>query len=161
MLSNKDGEHKMEKRSWTLPIMVLVAASFFLAAVNFKQPVKQIDPAVLATLVKTDTQAGNGAEATTGKRVSVHYTGWLYEDAATNHRGAKFDSSLDRKNPLEFLLGDGKVIAGWDHGVQGMKVGGKRNLIIPSEMAYGKSGISGVIPPNAQLVFEVELMGVR
>ncbi len=151
----------MEKRSWTLPIMVLVAAGFFLVAINYKQTIKQIDPAVLSTLLKTDIKPGNGDEATTGKRISVHYTGWLYEEAAANYRGLKFDSSLDRNKPLEFLLGDGQVIAGWEHGMQGMKVGGKRILIIPPALAYGKSGIGGVIPPNSQLVFEVELMGVR
>ncbi len=151
----------MEKRSWTLPIMVLIAASFFVAAVNFKQPAKPIDPTVLASLVKTDIKPGNGEVAITGKSISVHYTGWLYEEAAANHRGLKFDSSYDRNSPLEFLLGTGQVIAGWEHGMQGMKVGGKRHLIIPAEMAYGKSGISGVIPPNSQLVFEVELMAVR
>ncbi len=161
MSSNKDEKHKMEKRSWVLPMMVLVAASFFVAAINYKQPAKAIDPAVLATLVKTDIKPGNGDEAIAGKRISVHYTGWLYEEAAANYRGLKFDSSFDRNQPLEFLLGDGQVILGWEHGMQGMKVGGKRILIIPAEMAYGKKGVSGVIPPNSQLVFEVELTAVR
>ncbi len=151
----------MKKRTWALPMMVLLAAGFYLWAVTTKQPAKEIDQAVLATLVKTDIKPGNGDEATAGKRISVHYTGWLYEEAAVNYRGLKFDSSFDRNQPLEFLLGEGQVIAGWEHGMLGMKVGGKRILIIPAEMAYGKKGISGVIPPNSQLVFEVELMGVR
>lgn len=151
----------MEKKMWMLPMAVLVAAGFYLVVVSTKQPVKAIDPAVLATLVKTDIKPGDGDEAITGKKISVHYTGWLYEEAASNHRGLKFDSSLDRQQPLEYVLGEGQVIAGWDHGMQGMKVGGKRNLIIPPALAYGKSGINGVIPPNAQLVFEVELIGVQ
>jgi FKBP-type peptidyl-prolyl cis-trans isomerase FkpA len=97
---------------------------------------------------------GNGTEATAGKMVSVHYTGWL-----TN--GKKFDSSLDRNDPFEFQLGAGYVIQGWDQGVQGMKIGGKRKLTIPSHLGYGARGAGGAIPPNATLVFEVELLGVR
>ena len=150
----------MEKRYW-LPIMVMVAAAFYLVAITMKQPIKPVDPAVLATLVKTDIKTGSGDEAISGKRISVNYTGWLYDESAPNNRGAKFDSSLDRKIPLEFKLGEGQVIAGWEHGLQGMKVGGQRLLIIPAELAYGKSGFSSVIPPNAKLVFEVELMSVR
>jgi FKBP-type peptidyl-prolyl cis-trans isomerase len=100
-----------------------------------------------------DLQVGTGAEAVSGKRVSVHYTGWL-----TN--GKKFDSSLDRGQPFQFRLGAGEVIQGWDKGVAGMKVGGKRKLTIPPELGYGARGAGGVIPPNATLVFEVELLGV-
>ena len=150
----------MEKRYW-LPIMVMVAAAFYLVAITMKQPIKPVDPAVLATLVKTDIKTGSGDEAISGKRISVNYTGWLYDESAPNNRGVKFDSSLDRKIPLEFKLGEGQVIAGWEHGMQGMKVGGQRLLIIPAELAYGKSGFSSVIPPNSKLVFEVELMSVR
>ena len=101
----------------------------------------------------TDIEVGNGAEATSGNKVQVHYTGWL-----TN--GDKFDSSLDRGTPFEFTLGRGMVIKGWDQGVQGMKVGGKRKLEIPPELGYGARGAGGLIPPNATLVFEVELLGV-
>ena len=97
---------------------------------------------------------GTGAEAVPGKRVKVHYTGWL-----TN--GKKFDSSKDRGEPFEFGLGAREVISGWDEGVKGMKVGGKRKLTIPPEMGYGARGAGGAIPPNATLVFEVELLGVR
>ena len=100
-----------------------------------------------------DLQVGSGAEATAGQQVSVHYTGWL-----TN--GTKFDSSLDRGSPFQFELGAGRVIKGWDDGVAGMKVGGKRKLTIPPELGYGARGAGGVIPPNATLVFEVELLGV-
>ena len=104
-------------------------------------------------LISEDLVVGNGATATAGQKVTVHYTGWL-----TN--GTKFDSSHDRRDPFVFSLGKGQVIKGWDQGVQGMKVGGKRKLTIPPEMGYGSRGAGGVIPPNATLVFEVELLGV-
>ncbi len=107
-----------------------------------------------------DTQAGTGAEAAKGQRVAVHYTGWLHDPAAANGRGRKFDSSKDRGDPFRFELGAGNVIRGWDEGVQGMKVGGTRVLQIPAELGYGARGAGGVIPPNATLVFEVELLSV-
>src|SRR6266849_2648330 len=106
----------------------------------------------------TDTTVGTGAEATKGHKVSVHYTGWLYNN---NQKGAKFDSSLDRGQPFGFSLGAQQVIRGWDEGVAGMKVGGKRTLIIPPDLAYGTRGAGGVIPPNATLMFDVELLGVQ
>ncbi|MEY3272080.1 MAG: hypothetical protein RLZZ341_981 [Pseudomonadota bacterium] len=107
-----------------------------------------------------DTVVGTGAEASAGQRVRVHYTGWLHDPAAANQRGRKFDSSKDRGQPFSFGLGRGEVIRGWDEGVQGMKVGGTRVLTIPPEMGYGARGAGGVIPPNATLVFEVELLAV-
>ncbi len=106
----------------------------------------------------TDTVVGSGAEAKPGQDVTVHYTGWLYNDG---QQGAKFDSSLDRGQPFSFPLGAGHVIKGWDQGFAGMKVGGKRTLIIPPEMGYGARGAGGVIPPNATLKFDVELLGVN
>lgn len=115
----------------------------------------------VAELVKTDVVVGEGAEATAGKTVSVHYTGWLYDEAAPDHKGKKFDSSRDRGEPFDFTLGAGQVIKGWDQGVTGMKVGGQRTLIIPPGLGYGSLGAGGVIPPNATLVFDVELLGVR
>jgi FKBP-type peptidyl-prolyl cis-trans isomerase FkpA len=105
----------------------------------------------------TDDIIGSGTEATSGAHVSVHYTGWLFNDGV---QGGKFDSSKDRNDPFEFSLGGGQVIRGWDEGVQGMKVGGKRTLIIPPELGYGARGAGGVIPPNATLKFEVELLAV-
>ncbi len=105
----------------------------------------------------TDTQVGTGAEAQPGRTVTVHYTGWLYNDG---QQGAKFDSSRDRGDPFQFPLGAGHVIQGWDRGVAGMKVGGQRSLIIPPDMGYGARGAGGVIPPNATLKFDVELLGV-
>jgi FKBP-type peptidyl-prolyl cis-trans isomerase FkpA len=107
-----------------------------------------------------DTVVGSGADAVAGHRVKVHYTGWLYDPTADKSRGKKFDSSKDRGQPFSFGLGGGEVIRGWDEGVQGMKVGGTRVLTIPPEMGYGARGAGGVIPPNATLVFEVELLGV-
>jgi FKBP-type peptidyl-prolyl cis-trans isomerase len=106
----------------------------------------------------TDTKTGDGASAAPGNKVSVHYTGWLYNNGA---KGAKFDSSVDRGQPFQFTLGAHQVIAGWDEGVAGMKVGGKRTLIIPPELGYGARGAGGVIPPNATLMFDVELLGVQ
>ncbi len=114
----------------------------------------------MTELQKIDVKQGTGAEAASGKRVRVHYTGWLYDAAAPDHHGRKFDSSLDRGQPFGFVLGAGQVIRGWDEGVAGMKVGGKRTLIIPPEMGYGARGAGGVIPPNATLVFDVELLQV-
>ena len=102
-----------------------------------------------------DTVVGSGATAMPGDQVSVHYTGWLYAD---DTKGAKFDSSKDRGTPFEFALGGGQVIRGWDEGVQGMQVGGSRTLVIPPALGYGARGAGGVIPPNATLLFEVELL---
>jgi FKBP-type peptidyl-prolyl cis-trans isomerase len=108
----------------------------------------------MSELIIEDLTAGSGDEAKAGKTVVVHYTGWLTD-------GTKFDSSKDRNEPFDFSLGAGHVIKGWDQGVAGMKVGGKRKLTIPPEMGYGSRGAGGVIPPNATLVFEVELLGIR
>jgi FKBP-type peptidyl-prolyl cis-trans isomerase len=102
-----------------------------------------------------DTVVGNGNRAEAGRNVSVHYTGWLYDDGT---KGAKFDSSKDRNDPFEFELGGGMVIRGWDEGVQGMQEGGTRVLVIPAALGYGARGAGGVIPPNATLLFEVELL---
>ncbi|HEX3952439.1 MAG TPA: FKBP-type peptidyl-prolyl cis-trans isomerase [Stellaceae bacterium] len=106
----------------------------------------------------TDSKIGTGAEATPGHKVDVHYTGWLYTDG---QKGKKFDSSVDRGEPFSFSLGAHQVIRGWDEGVAGMKVGGKRTLIIPPDLGYGARGAGGVIPPGATLMFDVELLGVN
>jgi FKBP-type peptidyl-prolyl cis-trans isomerase len=105
-----------------------------------------------------DTQVGTGAVAAAGKTCVMHYTGWLWTDGA---KGTKFDSSKDHGSPFSFGLGQGQVISGWDEGVAGMKVGGKRTLLIPSALGYGARGAGGVIPPNATLLFEVELLDLR
>ena len=106
----------------------------------------------------TDTQAGTGATPKTGQICVMHYTGWLYENG---QKGKKFDSSVDRNEPFEFTIGQRQVIGGWDEGVATMKVGGKRTLIIPPALGYGARGAGGLIPPNATLIFEVELLGVK
>ena len=109
-------------------------------------------------LTFTDTVAGTGDSPKSGQTCVMHYTGWLYNDAT---KGAKFDSSVDRGKPFEFTIGVGQVIKGWDEGVSTMKVGGKRTLIIPPALGYGASGAGAAIPPNATLLFEVELLGVK
>jgi FKBP-type peptidyl-prolyl cis-trans isomerase FkpA len=106
----------------------------------------------------TDTEVGTGATAAAGQQVSVHYTGWLFNDGV---QGGKFDSSKDRGQPFEFNLGAGMVIKGWDEGVAGMQIGGKRTLIIPAALGYGARGAGGAIPPNATLKFDVELLALR
>lgn len=117
--------------------------------------------------IKQDTKIGSGEEAAVGKMVEVHYTGWLYDASAADKKGERFDSSRDRGVPFSFLVGSGRVIKGWDRGVIGMKVGGQRTLIIPPQLAYGSEGRGavppnvGAIPPNATLIFEVELLGLR
>ena len=113
-------------------------------------------------LIVTDTKVGTGKEASTGATVYMHYTGWLYRPLAKNMHGKQFDSSIPRGEPLDFVLGAGRVIKGWDQGIQGMKVGGKRTLIIPSELAYGSRPAPGSgIPPNSALIFDVELVDVK
>lgn len=112
-------------------------------------------------LQKIDTVVGDGREAEIGFNVTVHYTGWLYDENAEDKKGTKFDSSKDRGQPFKFDLGAGQVIQGWDQGFEGMKIGGQRTLIIPSEMGYGARGAGGVIPPNADLIFDVELLDVK
>ncbi len=108
---------------------------------------------------QTDTVVGTGPIAAAKDQISVHYTGWLYQSDATNLHGPKFDSSVDRGTPFSFTLGTGDVIAGWDKGVVGMQVGGKRTLVLPSNLAYGSAG-QGAIPPNAGLIFDIELLSV-
>jgi peptidylprolyl isomerase len=147
----------------------MFAARIFCAALVCAAPVFA-PPALIATVAAAaevttpsglridDTLEGKGAPAQPGQTVTVHYTGWLYVDGK---KGAKFDSSRDRGEPFAFTLGKGDVIKGWDEGVANMRVGGKRTLIIPAALGYGASGAGGVIPPNAALIFDVELLGVK
>jgi len=140
-----------------LPSLALLC-SLFLVACNESAP---WPGGSVAGLERIDEVIGEGAEATPGSKVSVHYTGWLYDERVPEKRSRKFDSSLDRGQPFSFVLGAGQVIRGWDDGVAGMRVGGKRTLLIPSELGYGSRGAGRVIPPNASLVFEVELLDVE
>lgn len=161
------------KTTTLLALAVTLSSSVFMAACSDKTaPATTTAAAASASspqttdikmvdLVKTDVKVGDGTEATAGKMVSVHYTGWLYDEAAADKHGKKFDSSRDRGQPFQFPLGGGQVIKGWDQGVVGMKIGGQRTLVIPAEMGYGARGAGGVIPPNATLVFDVELLGVN
>jgi FKBP-type peptidyl-prolyl cis-trans isomerase len=123
----------------------------------------QLAPATVgvAQLQVTDLVVGSGAEAVAGSRVTVHYSGWLYDPSQPDAKGRPFDSSRESGRPFTFALGAGQVIAGWDRGVQGMKAGGQRRLVIPHDLAYGERGAGGVIPPRATLVFDVELLDVR
>ena len=115
----------------------------------------------ITQLQKIDRVSGNGTVARDGDVVQVNYTGWLYDAAAKDHRGKEFDSSLDGGEPIDFTLGAGEVIQGWDQGIRGMRVGGKRTLIIPARLAYGSRGAGDAVPPDATLVFDVDLVGVR
>jgi len=137
---------------------LILLASFLLAllaqALLAQMPPVEGASGELAAIRYIDTKTGDGAPYATGKHLTVHYTGWLRD-------GTKFDSSVDRNQPFEFPLGGGRVIKGWDEGVAGMKVGGQRTLVIPPQMAYGERGAGGVIPPNATLIFDVELLEVK
>ncbi len=114
-----------------------------------------------AELQIIENQEGSGEAIAPGSVAVVHYTGWLHDPEQSEGKGRKFDSSVDRGQPFRFPLGAGRVIKGWDQGVAGMKVGGKRRLIVPAELAYGARGAGGVIPPNATLVFDVELLEIQ
>jgi peptidylprolyl isomerase len=142
----------------------LAGAALALAIIAVSTPVGRSDAAdnkvneMPDGLKYTDTKTGDGATVHSGNKVSVHYTGWLSDNGA---KGKKFDSSVDRGQPFQFTLGAKQVIAGWDEGVAGMKVGGKRTLTIPPELGYGSRGAPGAIPPNATLIFDVELLQVQ
>jgi len=137
--------------------LVMVSAAVFVAAPAMAQaPGKTMTTS--SGLQITDSKVGTGATPKAGQTAVVHYTGWLYQDGA---KGKKFDSSVDRGQPFEFPLGQRRVIGGWDEGVATMKVGGKRTLIIPPELGYGARGAGGVIPPNATLIFDIELLDLK
>jgi len=155
----------MQSRRTALAVALAFAATAPMAGAQAPAPTpapkaSKMD-AIVTELKKIDTVQGTGAEAVRGKQAVVHYTGWLYDPNRPDGKGAKFDSSVDRKQTFGFKLGGGEVIRGWDEGVVGMKVGGKRTLIIPPDMGYGARGAGGVIPPNATLLFDVELVVVR
>lgn len=144
-----------------LPLTLVLLTALISTAACSEQATSRTETNNVSKLITTDVKIGNGVEATAGKRVTVHYTGWLFDAAAKDYKGRKFDSSRDRNEPFVFPLGAGHVIKGWDVGVEGMKVGGERTLIIPANMGYGSRGAGGVIPPDATLVFDVELLGVN
>src|SRR4051794_4982245 len=142
-------------------VFSLLTASAVILSTSFEPAMAQSAGKPMTTasgLQITDSKVGTGATPKPGQTCVMHYTGWLYENGV---KGKKFDSSLDRNQPFEFPIGQRKVIAGWDEGVSTMKVGGKRTLIIPPQLGYGARGAGGVIPPNATLMFEVELLDVK
>ena len=154
----------MNKNIITLLAVISISAGINGCGSNSQKEAKSVIVAVPATepaFQKIDAVVGSGDVATKGQTVTVHYTGWLFDPSASNNKGEKFDSSVDRGKPFNFPLGAGRVIKGWDEGVAGMKIGGKRTLIIPSEMGYGARGAGSKIPPNATLLFDVELLNLK
>ena len=137
-------------------MMSFTSLSFAIEIVN--QEKDKMQEKGITELIITDNKVGDGREAEKGLTVTVHYTGWLYENG---EKTTKFDSSVDRREPFSFVLGVGQVIKGWDNGVSGMQVGGSRTIIIPSDMGYGSRGAGSVIPPNSDLIFEVELIEIQ
>jgi FKBP-type peptidyl-prolyl cis-trans isomerase len=151
----------MMKRILFFPLALLLAAGIFSTTAYAEKAATKKEAIDITKLVKTDHKLGTGDKAAAGREVAVHYTGWLYDASAKDNKGKKFDSSRDRGAPIEFQLGARMVIDGWEQGIEGMKVGGQRTLIIPPHLGYGAEGAPGAIPPNATLIFDVELMGVR
>jgi FKBP-type peptidyl-prolyl cis-trans isomerase FkpA len=142
--------------------LALALAMPWMAGCGPSQPASQAAPEDQVTELQVqDLVVGQGAEATPGSNVIVHYSGWLYDHAAPDHKGKPFDSSRESGRPFGFALGARQVIAGWDQGVAGMRVGGQRRLVIPAALGYGDRGAGGVIPPGATLVFDVELLDVQ
>lgn len=145
-------------------VLTLAVAALLLSAC--KQETPQSTPATvrapaIVELVQTDVAVGEGASVAAGQTAVVHYTGWLYDPAAPQHRGTKFDSSRDKGQPFRFVVGAGRVIKGWDEGVAGMAVGGRRELVVPAHLGYGESGAGDVIAPGATLLFDVELLAIE
>lgn len=150
--------------AWALLLAVtgiVVAATFLPRLFASDQAASPVEESAMSELIKQDLEPGAGVEITNGQTAIVHYTGWLHDPARPEGKGRKFDSSHDHGDTFAFTVGGGEVIRGWDLGVAGMRVGGKRRLIIPAELGYGARGAGGVIPGGATLVFDVELMGIR
>lgn len=144
-----------------LPALLLAALPLAACSAADPPPADPPKETAAVSVAITDLKEGSGPAVAAGQTAVVHYTGWLYATGAPDHKGQKFDSSRDHGQPFAFRIGAGDVIAGWDQGVAGMKVGGQRRLVIPPELGYGSRGAGGVIPPGATLVFDVELVGIR
>ncbi len=152
------------------PVLSLVIAMTLLTACSREQPAPEPQAqaeetkaaaAPITELQRIDLHVAPGEGISQGQQAVVHYTGWLYEPGARDNKGTKFDSSRDRGQPFRFVIGEGRVIRGWEEGVQGMRVGSQRRLIIPSDLGYGERGSRNVIPPNATLVFDIELLAIE
>jgi FKBP-type peptidyl-prolyl cis-trans isomerase FkpA len=143
-----------------LLVFFLVIQSLPLMAVDINIKDETMEQKI-TELKLIDSKVGEGREAEKGLSITVHYTGWLYDANAKDFKGQKFDSSLDRREPFTFILGVGQVIRGWDEGFKGMQIGGKRTIHIPSDFGYGRRGAGNVIPPNADLIFDVELLDIK
>ena len=148
----------MYKKIWLLLILMMYFTNSFSIEITTGDT-KKMDEKI-QELVIEDTKIGEGRESEKGLSISVHYTGWILDASKSDKKGDKYDSSLDRKQPFIFVLGVGQVIKGWDQGFDGMKIGGKRTILIPSEMGYGSRGAGNAIPPNADLIFEIELLEI-
>ena len=147
------------KKLFVSIILLLSFGSTWAIDITLEKTLKEENKMTEFTTI--DNQLGEGREAEKGLTITVHYSGWIYDENEDDKKGNKFDSSKDRNEPFTFVLGVGQVIKGWDDGFAGMKIGGTRTIIIPSEMGYGSRGAGSVIPPNADLIFDVELLGIQ
>lgn len=147
------------KKLFVTIILLLCFGSTWAIDITLEKTLKEENKMTEFTTI--DSQLGEGREAEKGLTITVHYSGWIYDENEDDKKGNKFDSSKDRNEPFTFVLGVGQVIKGWDDGFAGMKIGGTRTIIIPSEMGYGSRGAGSVIPPNADLIFDVELLGIQ
>ena len=147
------------KKLFVTIILLLSFGSTWAIDITLEKTLKEENKMTEFTTV--DNKLGEGREAEKGLTITVHYSGWIYDENEDDKKGNKFDSSKDRNEPFTFVLGVGQVIKGWDDGFTGMKIGGTRTIIIPSEMGYGSRGAGSVIPPNADLIFDVELLGIQ
>ena len=148
----------MHKKIWAIFIVMMYFTNSFAIEITTRDTQKMDEK--IQELVIENIKVGEGREAEKGLTISVHYTGWIYDSIKNDKKGDKFDSSLDRREPFSFVLGVGQVIKGWDEGFDGMKIGGKRTILIPADMGYGSRGAGNAIPPNADLIFEVELLEI-
>ena len=148
----------MHKKIWAIFIVMMYFTNSFAIEITTRDTQKMDEK--IQELVIEDIKVGEGREAEKGLTISVHYTGWIYDSIKNDKKGDKFDSSLDRREPFSFVLGVGQVIKGWDEGFDGMKIGGKRTILIPADMGYGSRGAGNAIPPNADLICEVELLEI-
>ena len=147
------------KKLFVTIILLLSFGSTWAIDITLEKTLKEENKMTEFTTI--DNQLGEGREAEKGLTITVHYSGWIYDENEDDKKGNKFDSSKDRNEPFTFVLGVGQVIKGWDDGFAGMKIGGTRTIIIPSEMGYGSRGAGSVIPPNTDLIFDVELLGIQ